>query len=91
MAELFHSSKSNISEHISHIFTEGELHEDSVVRKFRITAADGKSYNTTFYSAGHLFSITKNRPLCANRESGEPISKERHREQRPNILIGKTT
>ncbi len=62
MVELFHSSKSNISEHISHIFTEGEPHEDSVVRNVRTTAADGKSYNTTFYSAGHLFSITKNRP-----------------------------
>mgnify|MGYP000855753802 CR=1 FL=1 len=57
MVELFHSSKSNISEHISHIFTEGELHEDSVVRNFRTTAADGKSYNTTFYSLDVILSV----------------------------------
>ena len=35
MVELFQSSKSNISEHISHIFAEGELEENSVVRDFR--------------------------------------------------------
>ena len=57
MVELFHSSKSNISEHISHIFTEGELHEDSVVRKFRTTAADGKSYNTAFYSLDVILAV----------------------------------
>lgn len=38
MVELFQSSKGNISEHISHIFEEGELDENSVVRNFRITA-----------------------------------------------------
>ena len=32
------SNKSNISEHIKHIFTEGELDKESVVRKFRTTA-----------------------------------------------------
>ena len=43
MVELFQSSKANISEHISHIFEEGELDENSVVRNFRITANDGKT------------------------------------------------
>lgn len=57
MVELFNSSKSNISEHISHIFTEGELHEDSVVRKFRTTAADGKSYHTAFYSLDVILAV----------------------------------
>ena len=57
MVELFHSSKSNISEHISHIFTEGELHEDSVVRKFRTTAADGKSYLTTYYNLDMIIAL----------------------------------
>lgn len=38
LVELFQSSKSNISEHIKHIFAEGELESDSVVRNFRITA-----------------------------------------------------
>ena len=41
MAELFQTSKSNVSEHIKHIFEEGELDENSVVRKFRTTASDG--------------------------------------------------
>lgn len=42
MCELYQTSKSNISEHIKHIFEEGELQEDSVVRRFRTTATDGK-------------------------------------------------
>lgn len=42
----FKRGKSNISEHIKHIFEEGELEEAAVVRKFRTTAADGKNYNT---------------------------------------------
>ena len=50
LCELYQTSKSNISEHIKHIFEEGELDENSVVRKFRTTAADGKSYNTTYYN-----------------------------------------
>ena len=37
LIDLYHSSKSNISEHIKHIFAEGELTEESVVRKFRTT------------------------------------------------------
>ena len=41
---LYQSSKSNISEHIKHIFAEGELDEKSVVRKFRTTADDGKNW-----------------------------------------------
>ena len=43
------SIKSNISEHIKHIFDEGELGEVSVVRKFRTTAANGKNYKTIDY------------------------------------------
>lgn len=42
MVELFQTSKSNISEHITHIFEEGELIQDSVVRKIRTTSSDGK-------------------------------------------------
>jgi len=41
---LYQSSKSNISEHIKHIFAEGELEENSVVRKFRTTVDYGKHY-----------------------------------------------
>ncbi len=42
LVKLYNSSKSNISEHIKHIFEEGELEENSVVRNFRTTASDGK-------------------------------------------------
>jgi hypothetical protein len=44
MSELFDKDKSTISEHIQNIFKEGELQIGPTVRKFRITASDGKSY-----------------------------------------------
>ena len=44
MCELFDKNKRTISEHIRNIFREGELQEEQVVWKFRITAGDGKSY-----------------------------------------------
>lgn len=44
MVALFGKAKSTISEHLKHIFEEGELDQNSVVRFFRTTAADGKSY-----------------------------------------------
>ncbi len=58
LCDLYHTSKANVSVHIKHIFEEGELDESSVVRKFRTTAADGKSYNVTFYNLALL--STKN-------------------------------
>ncbi|MDR2971441.1 MAG: virulence RhuM family protein, partial [Bacteroidales bacterium] len=57
LAELYQSSKSNVSEHIKHIFEESELNEISVVRKFRTTAADGKNYETTFYNLDLIISL----------------------------------
>ena len=42
MAEVFKVSKSTISEHLKHIFEEGELEKNSVVRKFRTTAESYK-------------------------------------------------
>ena len=50
MAELFATSKPNISMHISNILKERELYKDSVVKDFLTTAADGKNYNVVFYS-----------------------------------------
>ena len=50
LVTLYQSSKANVSEHIKHIFGEGELEEKATVRKFRTTATDGKSYNTAFYN-----------------------------------------
>lgn len=57
MAELYQTSKSNVSEHIKHIFEEGELDELSVVRNFRTTASDGKKYNTKFYNLDMIISL----------------------------------
>ena len=57
MCELYQTSKSNVSEHIKHIFEEGELDREVVVRKFRTTAADGKSYLTTFYSLDMIIAL----------------------------------
>lgn len=57
LCELYQTSKSNVSEHIKHIFEERELDEDSVVRKFRTTAADGKLYNVTHYNLDMIISL----------------------------------
>jgi len=50
LTELFGKAKGTISEHIKHIFEDGELAEDSVVRLFRTTAADGKQYEVAHYN-----------------------------------------
>ena len=57
LVELFHSSKANVSEHIKHIFEEGELEQNSVVRKFRTTAADGKNYHIEHYDLDMIISL----------------------------------
>jgi hypothetical protein len=56
MQELFGKAKQTISEHIQNIFKEGELEENSVVRKFRTTAGDGKNYTTSFYNLDVIIS-----------------------------------
>jgi hypothetical protein len=57
IVELFQSSKPNISEHIKHIFKEGELNEGSVVRNFRTTASDNKEYNVKYYNLDVVISV----------------------------------
>ncbi|MFA5243568.1 MAG: virulence RhuM family protein [Sulfuricella sp.] len=57
MAELFAVDVRTVSEHLKNIFGSGELAEDSVVRKFRNTAADGKSYLTQFYNLDTIISV----------------------------------
>lgn len=57
MAELFQKSRVTITEHIRNIFKEKELEENSVSRKFRLTAADGKEYDTTFYNLDVIISV----------------------------------
>ena len=57
MAELFGKDVRTVNEHLKNIFKEAELEENSVVRKFRITAADGKSYNTAHYNLDVIISV----------------------------------
>ena len=57
LCTLFGKSKATISEHIKHIFEEGELNPDAVVRKFRTTAEDGKEYSTNFYNLDVIISV----------------------------------
>jgi hypothetical protein len=57
MAELFQVDVRTINEHLQNIFKSIELSEKSVVRKFRITAADGKKYLTNFYSLDAIISV----------------------------------
>ncbi len=57
MAMLFDKAKSTISEHIKHIFEEGELDENSVVRNFRTTADDGNNYEVNYYNLDVIISV----------------------------------
>jgi len=57
MAALFDVDVRTVSEHLTNIFQSGELKEDSVVRKFRNTAGDGKSYQTQFYNLDAIISV----------------------------------
>jgi len=57
MAELFNKGIPTINEHIKNIFKEGELAENSVIRNFRITASDGKVYDTKFYNLDVIISV----------------------------------
>lgn len=57
MAELFGVDVRTISEHLGNIFNSQELSLDSVIRNFRITATDGKNYNTQFYNLDAIISV----------------------------------
>ena len=57
MAELFQTTKQNISLHINNIFREGELEESQVVKDFLTTASDGKNYHTKFYNLDVIISV----------------------------------
>jgi hypothetical protein len=57
MAELFSVDVRTISEHLKNIFASGELSDESAIRKFRNTAADGKSYLTQFYNLDAIISV----------------------------------
>lgn len=57
LAELFGTSRSNITMHIRNIFNEEELIEDSVCKDFLHTAIDGKKYNTKYYNLDLIISL----------------------------------
>ncbi len=57
LSDLFQKSKATISEHIKNIFDEGELYPASVIRNFRTTAADGKTYHTNYYNLDVIISV----------------------------------
>lgn len=57
LSELFDTSVPNISIHISNILKENELNENSVIKDYLITAADGKQYEVTFYSLEMILAI----------------------------------
>ena len=57
LVEIYQSSKSNISEHLSNIFNDQELDQDAVVRKFRTTAADGKNYQVLHYNLDVIIAL----------------------------------
>jgi len=57
MAELFQTSRANITLHISNIFKENELTRVSVCKDYLLTAPDGKNYKTKFYSLDVIISV----------------------------------
>ncbi|HHN8350078.1 TPA: virulence RhuM family protein [Morganella morganii] len=57
ICELYGKAKATISEHISNIFTEGELAENSVVRFYRTTADDGKQYNVKYFNLSVILAV----------------------------------
>lgn len=57
LAELFQKDVRTINDHIRNIFEEGELQPDAVIRNFRITAADGKQYDTQHYNLDVIISV----------------------------------
>lgn len=57
IAELFAVNVRTINEHLKNIFASGELDEKLVIRKFRITASDGKDYNTNLYNLDAIIAV----------------------------------
>ena len=57
LTELFGKAKGTISEHIKHIFEDGELEEISVVRLFRTTATDGKTYEVSHHNLDMVLAL----------------------------------
>lgn len=57
MAELFGTTKQNVSLHLNNIFKDSELDENSVIKEFLTTANDGKKYKTNFYNLKAIIAV----------------------------------
>ena len=57
MAELYYVKVSAINQHINTIFDDNELEENSVIKKYLITASDGKNYNTNHYNLQMIIAV----------------------------------
>lgn len=57
MGLLYHVETHTINYHLKKLLADGEIDENSVIRKFRITAADGKSYNTNHYNLSAIIAV----------------------------------
>ena len=59
MGLLYNVETHTINYHLKKLFADGEIDEGSVIRKFRITAADGKTYNTNHYNLSAIVETLK--------------------------------
>ena len=57
MGLLYNVETHTINYHLKKIFSDGEIDENAVIRKFRITASDGKSYNTNHYNLKAIIAV----------------------------------
>ncbi len=64
MATMYDVGTNTITYHIKKLFDDSELQEDSAIRKFRIAAPDGKSYNTNNYSLEMIIAVGYILPLA---------------------------
>ncbi len=57
MGILYDVNTRTVNEHLKHIFADNEVDENSVVRNFRITATDGKNYQTKHYNLSAIIAV----------------------------------
>ena len=57
MGELYGVNVRTVSEHLKNIFSDEELEQEAVIRNFRITASDGKNYNTQHYNLSATIAV----------------------------------
>jgi len=57
MAELFDTTRVNVTQHINNILNDGELSKDSVCKDFLHTASDGKNYHTKYYNLDMIIAV----------------------------------